>query len=405
MLQCHKRDKLCMKKTTILPILFLSFFGLNSFAQDSLITKSAHKNVTVFTKEFQSFKGPGWDKILTQAKASPDVLIGEDHFTNETPYFTSALVSEIKFDNFFCEIDPFTARILQDKIKTLSAAALQKYVDNYGGTFSIYAFNPEFELLKELTKANTKIQGTDQILLIGDRLICNELKRSTKSKSAKALYEDIENNSKIYFENFLKDQSKPFYLLTDDFDKKVKELSGLKLSKEEQEIIAALQLSAKIYKSRSHHLRIQLMKNQLMGKLSEWQGKKNLFKYGANHLPKGESLLEIYDTGNLVNNIADSEFSSSLHLMILGTKGSQASPFKGFPDEKIDEQSSILKSLKPLLAAVDGTQWHCLDLSAIRKAIQEEKININDVTLSRIIKGYDLLVIVPTVSASKFIAP
>lgn len=395
-----------MKKTSILSVIFSSlFFGLNSFAQDSLITASALKNVSIFVKEFNSFKGAGWEKIITQAKASPNVLIGEDHFTNETPYFTSAIASEIKFDNFFCEIDPFTARILQDKIKTLSAIALQKYQNEYGGTFSFYAFNPEFELLKELTKANTRIQGTDQILLIGDRLICNELKKSTKNKRAEVLYEEIETNSKIYFENFLKDQSKPFYLVTDDFDKKVTELSGLKLSKEEQEIIAALQLSAKIYKSGSHHLRIQLMKNLLMSKLSEWQGKKNLFKYGANHLTKGESLLEIYDIGNLVNNIADSQFASSLHLMILGTKGTQASPFKGFPDEKIDEQSSILKSLKPLLAAVDGEQWHCLDLSAIRKAVQEGKINVKNITLSRIIKGYDLLIVVPTVSASKFIVP
>lgn len=395
-----------MKKTTTLLITFSGLFlGLNTFAQDSLITTLATKNISTFVKQGRSFSGAGWDKILTQAKTSPDVLIGEDHFTNETPYFTAAIASEIRFDNFFCEIDPFTARILQDKIKGLSPAALQKFVNEFGDTFSFYAYNPEFELLKELTKANTKIQGTDQILLIGDRLICNELKKSTKSTRAKALYQSIENNSKLYFENFLKDQSKPFYLLTDDFDKKLTELSGLKLSKKEQEIITALRLTVKIYKSDSHHLRIQLMKNQLMSKLSEWQKKKNLFKYGANHLPKGESLIKIYDTGNLVNNIVDSEFSSSLHLMILGMKGTQASRFRGFPDEKIDEQSSILKSLKPLLSPVEGEQWHCLDLVAIRKGIQEGKIDVKNVTLSRIIKGYDLLVVVPTVSASKFITP
>ncbi|PZR27613.1 MAG: hypothetical protein DI538_25535 [Azospira oryzae] len=56
------------------------------------------------------------------------MLIGEDHFTNEMPYFTSDIPSEVRFENFFCEIDPFTATILQQKINKLSPAAFQDYV-------------------------------------------------------------------------------------------------------------------------------------------------------------------------------------------------------------------------------------------------------------------------------------
>lgn len=164
--------------------------------------------------------------------------------------------------------------------------------------FSFYAFTPEFALLKQFTESNTKIQGTDQILLVGDRVISNELQKVTKNKKAKDIYTTIENNSKIYFDNFLKDQSKPFYLLTDDFKKNIEELSLLELSPEEVQIINALKQSAKIYKSQSHHLRVQLMKNQLMEEYSDWAGKRNLFKYGANHVAKGESLMEVYDIGN-----------------------------------------------------------------------------------------------------------
>ena len=134
---------------------------------------------------------------------------------------------------------------------------------------------------------------------------------------------------------------------------------------------------------------------------SDWADKRNLFKYGANHVPRGESLMEIYDIGNLVSNINDSKFKNSLHIMILGTSGTQASPFQGYPEEKIDENSSILKTLKPITSAIDTNQWQCLDMIPLRKALNEGKISISDIKLSRIIKGYDLLVIIPKVTASK----
>ncbi len=65
--------------------------------------------------------------------------------------------------------------------------------------------------------------------------------------------------------------------------------------------------------------------------------------------PKGERLMEIYDIGNLVNTINDSEYKKSLHIMILGSSGFQASPFEGYPEEKVDENSKTLglSSIQP----------------------------------------------------------
>lgn len=373
-----------------------------TLAQDSLLTTLAKSNVTTFVKHESTFKGPGWDKIIKTAIASGDVLIGEDHFTNEIPYFTSAIASKIKFQNFFCEIDPFTAKILQGKIRTLANTQLQDYINTYGNTFSFYAYVPEFKLLQQLNESKTTIYGTEQILLIGDRVICSELQNSTKSKAAKTIYKTIADSSKIYFDRFLKDQSKPFYLLTNDFEKNITKLSTLKLSSQETKVIDALRLSAKIYKSQNNELRIQLMKHQLMDVYQTWSGKKNLFKYGANHLAKGDGLLEIYDIGNLVNNINDAHYKKSLHIMILGSSGTQASPFEGFAAENIDPNNSILKILKPITKIVDSQQWYCFDLQPIREQFKEKRLIITDTKLQRIIKGYDMLVIIPKVTASQF---
>jgi hypothetical protein len=396
----HMKMRQFIKLFTVISVLMISG---KTYGQDSLITDIAKKNLTVFTKESNGFTGQGWDKILGQARTSDFVLIGEDHFTNEIPYFISAIASQIKFDNFFCEIDPFLASILQNNIKNFSEQEMNKYIAEYSYAFSFFSLNHEFELFKQLVRSKTNIYGLDQVSFLSDRVICNDLLQRTKNIKAKKIYATIGDSSKIYFKAFLKDHNRPFYLLTDNFQKQLTELSLLDLSKEEKEILEAFKISAKIYKEQNHHLRIQLMKNQLMKEYPVWSEKKNLFKFGAIHLAKGESLMKIYDIGNLVNNIADSKYKSSLNILVFEKSGTLGVPLKGFPEQPVDENSSSLKSLKPIFKAVNGEQWHCFDLISLREALESDKIIVKDKTLSRIIKGYDLLVIIPTVTPAKFI--
>jgi hypothetical protein len=372
-------------------------------AQDSLITQIAKKNLTFFSADKETFKGNGWDTLVKRIQKSDFVLIGEDHLTNEIPFFVSAITSKVKFDNFFCETDPYSAKIIEAKIKNLSPTQLKQFVEEFGDVFSFFAFDPEFQLLKRQVKSKTAIYGIDQVLMIADRLICSDLKTKTKNEKAKTIYATIEEKSKNGFAAFLKDQSKPMYLITDDFEKSIASLLLLNPSPEEREKIEALQLTAKIYKEQNHHLRVQLMKNNLMKVYSNWENKKNLFKFGANHLTKGESLLTIYDIGNLVNNMADSKFKNSLHIMIVGKSGKQASPFKGFPEQSVDENGDNLKSLKHLFNTITTGQWHCFDMLPLKTAWERGEVIVKNTELVRIIKGYDYVVIIPEVTAAKFL--
>ena len=391
-----------MKSFYLFIIITFNATSLTLFAQDSLITKIAKQNHLIFGVDKNTFKGLGWDTLVSQIQKSDFVLIGEDHFTNEIPFFTSAVVNKVKFDNFFGEIDPYSAKIIESKIKTLNDLQLKKYQEEFEEVFAFYGMEPESQLLTQLVKSNTAIYGLDQILMNADRLICNDLKNKTKNKKAKKIYEAIEVKSKDYFSSFLKDPSKPMYLMTDEFDKQLSELKRLTLSHQEKEKINDLKLTAKIYKEQNHHLRIQLMKNNLMKVYPEWHSKKNLFKFGAIHVSKGESFFKIYDMGNVVNNIADSEFKNSLHIMIVGKSGMQGSPFKGFPAKAVDENSDNLKFLKPLFTAVSSQDWYCFDMRQLRDAKEQGKIEVKDITLSRAIDGYDYVIIIPKVTAAKF---
>lgn len=383
----------------LISLAFFNCYFVNLYAQDSLLHHAAKKHLTYFKPSKSDFSGNGWDSLLTKIKYSNYVLIGEDHKTNEIPHFISAIVKNNPFDNFFCEVDPVSIGLIVNKIKNSTDTELQKYYNKFGSSFSFYALKPEFELLKQITKSRTKVVGTEQIFLLSDVLVFDYLKSISKNIEANKIYQRVisSSNSSFFEENM------PFYMLSDLFEKQLDSLLKLKLSKKEVIILEQIKISRKIYLEQNHHLRVQLMKNQLVEAIGLMHSKKNLFKYGANHMTKGESLLKIYDLGNLINNIADSRFESTLNIMIVGKNGFQGSPFKNGKPSKINPETGDLAFLKPFFDLVSSQQYHNFDLKPIRKLVESGDIIILDKLLRRTILGFDYLVIIPEVTAAKYI--
>lgn len=372
-----------MKKlTTLCLTLFITQF---SFAQNTVLDSLVQKNGFPFQiNKNISFQGKGWDVLLNEIKQSTSVLLGETHFTNEVPYFTKAVINEVKFDNYFIEVDPYSVGIIQNKIKSLPAEKLKSFVNEYSSNFSFLEHEPEFDLVRDLAKRNTKIYGVEQISVSADQMIISSLKEASKNKKATEVYDQMLHNSKLAAS---KEGLEKYYLLSEDCLQKIELLLTLKLSDNERKEIEDLKLSREIYTKRNHLLRIQLLKNILLNQLPDWKNKKNLFKFGANHLPKGETILtktDIYDIGNLISNIEEANFRKSLHLMIVG-KGDE------------DDDSSF----KSFLDVAKNDQWYCFDLRPLKQSILQNKLKIDDVYLSRVIKGYDYLIYMPKVTKSK----
>lgn len=373
-----------MKKISFLLLtLFITNFN---YAQNILLDSLVQKNGFPFQNEKNiSFQGKGWDVLLDEIKQSNSVLLGETHSTNEIPYFTNAIINEVKFDNYFLEVDPYSVDIIETKIKSLSTEQLNFFVKEYSTNFSFLQLEPEFTLLKNLVKRNTKIYGAEQISVFADQMIISSLKETSKNKKVIEIYEQMLHNSKLLAS---KDGYEKYYLFSEDCLQKIDLLLKLKLSDKERKQIEALKLSREIYINRNHPLRIQLMKNNVLNQMPDWKNKKNLFKFGANHVPKGETILtktDIYDIGSLISNIEEANFRKSLHIMLIG-KGE-------------DENDNT--SFKSFVNVVKGEQWYCFDLRPLKKSISQSKLKIDDIYLSRVIKGYDYLIYIPKVTKSK----
>ena len=365
---------------------------------DSLVRKYAK----ILNYDGENFSGDAWSEIVKEVRSNEHIMIGEDHFTNEIPAFTKAIFDAARFENFYIEVDPYTTRIIERSINELNGNELISFNKNYSDLFSFYAKQPEYELLHHIVKSGTRLLGSDQIVMFSDRVIFDDLLRKTDNQQAKQIYSYIANSSKAHLEAFLKNpQKNPMFMMTPDFSAQLEKLSELNLSDHEGQLIKDLQLSKEIYTTQSHKKRVRLIMNGVMNDIDHWKNGKTLFKYGANHLTRGESFLHTYDIGNLVANITESDFKDTYHIMVVGQNGEQGSPFRGFPPRKVDSQNGFyLSYLQPFFKVLKNNEWYVFDMRPLRKEVLRNNLTIDNLNLERVIRGFDLLIIIPEVSAA-----
>ena len=384
-----------------LSLLSLLLISSSLLAQDSLFLRLAKENMKSMKFENGRFSGLGWEALQRETQESDHVLIGEDHFTVEIPKFIEAIGLDSKYDNFYIEIDPYSTEIIQ-RTFTWTDDKRSEFYQKYGRIYSFYALREEYALLEKMVKAGMNLLGSDQIVMFDDRLIFQDLILKTKNQEAKKIYESVCEKSKAHLDEFLTNPQNPMYFMTPSFGEDLSKLQDLDLSPIEDEIIDKMRLSVEIYRKQSHRIRVQLIKHHLMQDFNKWNGKRNLFKYGANHMARGESFLTVTDIGNLVANIAEANYEKSFHIMILGESGMQATAFETFPASPIDPNGFYLKHLQPFFQITEGNDWAVFDLVPLRKELERGKLTIENQNLIRSIKGFDVLILIPKVTAAGF---
>ncbi|MHA2503995.1 MAG: hypothetical protein ACXAE3_14140, partial [Candidatus Kariarchaeaceae archaeon] len=359
------------------------------------------ENMFTMPIEGDQFSGKGWEHIVEGVKSSNNILVGEEHFTNEIPEFFFALSRIDKFDNFYIEVDPYSTRLLQQSIE-YDDDRKKEFNDKYLDLMSFYAKVPEYLLVKALVNQGVKLLGADQIIMFADRLICDMLSQITLSERARQIYTEIADKSNQHLDQFLSDpQNNSMYFMTPEFSQDLEELLSLSLDEEEVEIIEKMKLSVEIYQKQNHNLRIKLLLNQVMTDYPELRDSKNLFKFGSNHLARGESFLFVHDIGNLMASLARSRFENSFHIMVVGKSGAIGSPFRGFPENPVDPINGFYTNFLTDFFPMVENEWMVFNLRPIRLAIVRNKLKVDNINLERVIKGYDTLVIIPEVTASK----
>lgn len=394
---------------TILLLIAQSLFGQN----DSALIEIARQHLYQINHE-NSFQGEGWEKIISAAQKHKYFLIGEDHGMAEIPSFTRALIEHINYELFVTEIDSITASVAQE-ISRSGEAQIRKFHERYPSALSFFSAKEEFEILTALARNKATIWGLDQVSLFSTGIVFRQLEKASTSGSAKELAASFAKLSDDLFTEATTSGNLDtlFIFSTEPAVFEELQVAFKDESAAARQILKDIYTSWKIYNQidgANHSTRIGYMKSKLLNSYIHQHFKKQqyakvLYKFGAYHVGKGESVIGGYEIGNFVANLAHAEGTSSYHLMVVGKEGEKNTflPIDGMQKAPFDmkEKGSGLSSLIPLENLVSKDAWAFFDLQSIQRELRKRNIEMQGSLLANALNGYDGLIIIPQVTASK----
>jgi hypothetical protein len=367
--------------------------------------------------------------VLQKALANAQfVLIGEDHGISQIPEFASAvcnLIGPQGFHTMAIETGPLAASELQQWITRDSGRAdLVNFEKKFPESIAFYNFQEEYDLLSHCASSaqggKFQLWGLDQELMGSSGLILTRILETHPGKQAADTTQRLLlKNNEAYAVAAKSGSPGDIFMMTVS-DAELNNLRDL-LRKEGNPssvaLINALIKSRDIYQQNmsssgyeSNRERALLMKSNFVNDYNqatqaEGAPPKVLFKTGAWHMYKGINPLRNNDMGNFVTELADGQGTTSLHIMILGVKGSQlrfagiGRPYQPGDFNLAEDKDSDFLFLKPMFDNLETTGWTMFDLRGFRKGFRS--LEPVDKEMERLIFGYDLLVLIPNATPSK----
>jgi len=355
--------------------------------------------------------------ILQTAIAQADfVLIGEDHLTHEIPRFAAAVCDAMGASGGLSamafETSPAAADFVQESLaspeRLTKMADLQK---RYPDSIAFLNVKDENDLAAHCAAVSKssgfRIWGLDQEFIGSPGWIVERMLATQHGPSARAAILQLQGMERTDAEEARKtgDPSKLFMFAVPASEI---EKAAAAIEKDGTSATRAafheLTESREIYlengdrPSDSNARRARLMKHNFVAAYEAAGGQSKhprvLLKFGDWHLYKGINPLHQRDLGNFVAEFADGRNGTSLHIMVLGAKGTHAL-FAGYErplkfDPFVMDQDDDYRWLKPAIDAQKPGSWTLYDLRNLRF----KHLGLNT-DWERTVYGYDMLVIIP----------
>ena len=372
--------------------------------------------------------GSGIPVLESALKDAQFVMVGEDHGIAEIPTVYAGLCDILgpqDFHTMAIETGPLVARELEQWVRQPNGKAeLAAFETRYPASIAFYDWSEEFDMLAHCASkaagGQFHLWGLDQELMgstgfILDRILAQH-PGPEATQEVKAL---LQKNGDAQAKAMKSGNPGELFMLSASDDDLNRLGAALKRegSPAAQALFAALVESRQIYQknmsgnySDSNRQRALLMKHtflsdyQQAGKLDP-RPQKVLFKFGAWHMWKGFNPLRNNDMGNFVMEMSDGMGAQSVHIAILGVKGSQlrfagvGRPAQPAPLNLAEDKDSDFVYLKPMFDNLLGRGYTMFDLRGLRK--NYASLGTVDREMERMIYGYDFLILIPTPTPSK----
>jgi hypothetical protein len=357
--------------------------------------------------------GAGAPVLQTAIAHANFVLLGEDHLTREIPRFAAAVCDAMGASGGFSamafEVSPgiaaFVGESLQSPNRLEKMADLQKRYPDSAAVLNVPEENDLAAHFAAVSQSSGfRIWGLDQEFIGSAGWILERMLATGPGPAARDAILRLQAMEKTDEEEARKtgDPSKLFLLAVPGAEI---ERASAAIEKDGSAATRAtfheLTESREIYlgqgdkPSDSNAQRARLMKrNFLAGYRAAGEPQRVLLKFGDWHLYKGINPLDQRDLGNFVAEFAEGRNATSLHIMVLGAKGTHAL-FGGYGrpvkyEPFVLDQDDDYRWIKLAADAQKPGSWTVFDLRKLR--FQALALSLD---WERAIYGYDLLVLIP----------
>jgi hypothetical protein len=393
-------------------------------AQQITLHKLLQANRYQLTVQDGEMSGPGAPFLKKELSEAQFVAIGEEHGTREVPQFTWATcraMAQNSLDAMAIESGPLVTTQLQRwTAKDGGSIGLAAFEKQYPDSIAFFYWRQEFDLLSHCQQATAphvlQLWGLDQEFLGSPKFILEQILETQPGTQAEAIAQKLQAQCSVDTQKSIASGSWK--------DACMLRLSPVDLAslqsvvertenRRAQELTAALIKTQHIYSFHesghgyeANRERALLLKHNFLAdyqQLSKTTGRppRVLLKFGGNHLFKGFDETDLNDLGNFVTEFADGLGSSSLHIEVLGIRGEDEAEFgPGQPDRAVAKNVAP-GPLAPFYAEAYPGELTVFDLRPLRSKFAS--FGHVDRDLERLIFGYDMLVLVPEVTAQTVI--
>jgi erythromycin esterase-like protein len=389
--------------------------------EERLAARAGENRYAVTFKD-GAFSGPGWDLMLSQGRKSRFFLVGEEHGIAEVPAVVRELFRALEpagYRHLALEISPPIAKALDETARGTDGfqKLLRFYGDNPPGVV-FYSLREEAELLVAARAAVPS--GRDPVLwgldyeMMADRFLLDGVRRRAPAGPAKAAAEALYEKSVAAFKT-VKETGNPGAFFS--FSNPPELLADLRRAWPHPDPESALVLDVMeetlainhFYATEkyldSNQRRADLMRREF---LRYWNAEKTnpprvMFKFGGNHMLRGRSMVEIYDLGNFLFELAAAEGSQAYNVLLVGGAGTEHAIFNPvkLTYEPAPVELTAEKYMQPIVSQTLPEGFTLIDLHALRPLFSAERAKTVDPELMRIVHGYDALLILSGSHPSK----
>lgn len=385
-------------------------------AADSTLRRhlTAHRHLLAL--EDGQLSGPGGELLLGTARAAQFTLVGEEHGVAEIPALTAALFRALVphgYRHLAIETGEALAAAL-DSVARLPRPldAMDAFFEAHWPGAPFFTLRPEAQLLADAVAASPARQvlwGLDYDIM-ADRYALARLQSLARTGPERAAAGRLRSVADSLLRRAMAEGNPGLIMMFGGPEEPVRAVRAAfdpppgspadRIIRELERTLAINRFWMAGQGYFSNEERARWNKEQLGRMLREAAAAdgalpKVLFKFGAYHMMRGRTGTEVYDIGSLASELADAQGDRTLHLYVVGGRGSEhaamdptAMQYRPAPG---DLQNAAWA--RSLLDLADPAQWTLYDLRPLRPLLAARRLGPVPEQLARTIWAFDMMIV------------